>query len=139
MKKFTIFGLSVVIVAACILLLWKHIKISRDREDSDFRQSLAGAWSWELDNMRCTNMVAPDGSFTSQLMFSHSDHTNTYQMAGTWQIKDGRLMETVTSDSNKSAQVPRTHTGRIVRVNADEFVVTWQSSTNKSVWQRVHP
>jgi hypothetical protein len=135
-KKLTIIGLSVAIFVACMLLLWQHVKISRDR---DFRQSLAGVWSWELENMRCTNIVAPDGSFVSQLMFSHPDRTNTYQMAGTWHIKDGSLIETVTSDSNKRARVPRTHSGQIVRMDASEFVVAWQGSTNKSVWQRVSP
>jgi hypothetical protein len=136
MKKRTIIGFSVVIVVACMLLLWQHVKISRDR---DFRQSLAGVWSWEFANMRCTNAVAADGSFTYQAMFNHPERTNTYQMTGTWQIKNGSLIETVTSDSNEAARVPRTRSGRIVRVNASEFVVTWQGSTNKSVWQRVTP
>ena len=132
-----IIGLSVVIVVACVLLVWQHVKISRF--DRDFRQSLAGTWSRELENMRCTNIVAPDGSFTEQSTFSHPDRTNTYQMAGTWHIKDGNLIEAVTSDSNKSALVPRTHSGKIIVVNSNEFIMAWQGSTNKTVWQRVSP
>src|SRR5271155_3752255 len=98
MKKLTIIGLSVVIIVACVLLLWHHAKISRDR-DEDFREKLAGVWLRELDNMRCTNIVAPDGSFTCQSWFSHPDRTNTYQDTGTWHIKDGSLIQAVTSDS----------------------------------------
>lgn len=134
MKRWIIIGFSLLVIIAFILLAWHHTKTSRDR---DFRQSLAGAWSWELYNMRCTNIVASDGSFTSQLVFDHPSRTNTYQMAGTWHIKNGSLIETVTSDSKKSARVPRTLSGTIFRVNANEFVIAWQGSTNKSVWQRV--
>lgn len=138
MKKLTIIGgSSVVIVVAGMLLHWQYVKMSRF--DRDFRQSLAGAWSRNFDNVRCTNSVAADGSFTCQARVSHPDLTNTYQMAGTWQIKDGSLIETFTSDSNEAARVPRTHSGRIVRVNTSEFVVAWQGSTNKSVWRRVGP
>src|SRR6202789_106421 len=109
MKKLLIIGLAVVIVVVCVLLHWRHVKISRF--DSDFRQSLAGIWSSELDIMRLTNVVVADGSFTVQATFNHPDRTNTYQMAGTWQIKDGLLIETVTSDRNKLTPGPRTHSG----------------------------
>jgi len=103
-------------------------------------QKLAGVWSWQLENMRCTNSVAPDGSFTGQAVFIHPGRTNTqYQMAGMWQIKDGRFVESITSDSNKTAPVPRSHSGQIIFTNPNEFVVSWQGSTNKTVWQRVSP
>jgi hypothetical protein len=136
MKKLTIILLSVVLVAVCVVLLWRHAKISRNR---DFSQRLAGAWSWELYNIRCTNIVAPDGSFTAQTIFSHPKSTNTYQMSGAWHIQDGSLIETVTSDSNKRARVPRTHSGKIARIDASELVVVWQGDTNTSVWKRVTP
>ena len=135
MKKFAITGLLVVVFVVCLWLIWQHVNISRF--DRDFSRRLAGSWSWEVENIRGTNMVASDGSFTNQLTFSHHDPTNTYQMAGTWRIKDGRLIETITRDSKKSAQIPRTLTGQIIRVNAIDFVVVWQGSTNQSAWQKV--
>ena len=138
MKKLAIIVLSVVLIAGCALLLWHHARISRDR-DEDFREKLAGVWLRALDNMRCTYTVAPDGSFTCQSWFSHPDRINTYQMAGTWRIKDGSLTEAVTSDSNKTAVVPRSHSGQIAFVNTNEFVVSWQGSTSKSAWQRLSP
>lgn len=137
MKKLTIIGLFVVIVTACVLLHWQHVKTSEF--DKDFRENLVGTWLRELENMRCTYIVAPDGSFTGKAVFSHPDRTNTYLQAGTWQVQDGSLIETVTKDSNKSAQVPRSHSGRIIFVNTNEFIVAWQGSTNRWVWQRVSP
>jgi len=89
--------------------------------------------------MRCMNVVAADGSFTCQSTFSHPDRTNTWQQIGTWLVKDGHLVETVKSDTNPIAVTPRTRIGRIIRVNTNEFVVAWESSTNKSIWQRVSP
>jgi methionyl-tRNA formyltransferase len=134
MKKFTIIGLAVVAIVACILLLWQHAKTSRDRNIS---QKLAGAWSWEFANIRETSNFAADGSFTAQEVFSHSKSTNTYQMAGTWYIKDGKVIETITSDSNKKARVPRTNSGQIVSIDAHEYVVAFD--TNKLVLNRVTP
>ena len=135
MKKLTLIGLSVVIVVACLLLHWRHVKISRF--DSDFRQSLAGTWSSELDNMRLSNVVMPDGSFTCHLIFSHATRTNTYEETGTWLVKDGNIIETVKSDTNPTARAPRTITGRIIRADAREFAVRWGISPDTWIWQKV--
>ena len=135
MKKLTIIGLLVVIVVACLLLHWQRVKISRF--DSDFRQGLAGTWSSELDNMRLTNVIMPDGSFTIQAIFRHSTRTNTYQETGTWLVKDGKMIETVKSDTNPTARTPRSITGRIIRADAREFAVRWGISPDVWVWQKV--
>ena len=135
MKKLTIIGLSVVIVVACVLLHWQHVKISRF--DRDFRQSLAGTWSTEVEIMRKTNVVMHDGSFTSQLIFIRPDRTNTYQQTGTWLVKDGHLIETVKSNTNPTAVTPWTHVGRIIRADASEFTVRWQGSPDERVWHKV--
>jgi hypothetical protein len=148
MKKITIIGLLAAIIIACVLLLRYHAKISKDRDEA-FRERLAGVWLRELDNlphgvgmplsMRCTNTVAPDGSFTGLQWLSHPDRTNTYQDTGMWHIKDGNLIETITKDSNVAAVVPRSHSGQIVFVNTNEFVVSWPADNSKSVWQRISP
>jgi len=148
MKKITIIGLSVVIIIACVLLLRYHAKISKDRDEA-IRERLAGVWLREEDylppgvampqSMRCTNTVAADGSFVELSWFSHADRTNTYQDTGTWHIKDGNLIETVTKDSNMTAIVPRSTSGQIVFVKTNEFVIYWQGTTNTQVWQKISP
>ena len=135
MKKLTIIGLLVVIVVACLLLHWQHVKTSEF--DRDFRQSLSGTWSSELDNMRLTNIVMPDGSFASHLIFIHPGRTNTYQETGTWLVKDGKMIETVKSDTNPTARAPRTITGRIIRADAREFAVRWGISPDVWVWRKI--
>ena len=88
--------------------------------------------------MRLTNVVMPDGSFTSHLIFIHPERTNTYQQTGTWLVKDGRLIETVKSDSNPAARTPRSHVGRIIHGDAFEFAVCWGNSRDEWVWQKVN-
>jgi hypothetical protein len=135
MKKLIIIGLPVVIVTACLLLYWQRVKISKF--DSDFRQSLVGTWSSELDIMRLTIVVMPDGSFTNHLIFIHPESTNTYQETGTWLVKNEKIIETVKSDTNPSAQTPRIITGRIMRADASEFAVRWGISPDVYVWHKV--
>lgn len=145
MKKLAIIGLLPVIIFPCALLHWHQVKIAGF--DTDFRQNLAGTWLRELDNlprgvgmpqsMRCTNIVAPDGSFVCLSWFSHPDRTNTYQQTGTWLVKNGHLIQTVKTSTNPTEVTPRTNAGWIVLADAREFTVRWQSFTNESVWQRV--
>ncbi len=134
MKKLAIIGLLVVIVAACLLLRWQHVKISRF--DSDFRQHLAGAWLRQEADMRCTNTVTAEGSFVELSWFSHPDRTNTYQRTGTWIVNNGHLIETVKSSTNPTEVTPHTNAGQIIHSDAGEFVVRWQNSV-ETVWQRV--
>jgi hypothetical protein len=133
MKKLTIIGLPVVIVVACLLLHWQHVKVAKF--DSDFRQHLAGVWLRQEAGMRCTNTVAADGSFMELSWFSHPDRTNTYQATGTWLVKDGHLIETVKSSSNQAEVTPHTGAARIIRSDAGEFVVRWPNSV-ETTWQR---
>jgi hypothetical protein len=131
MKRPATIGLSIVIVVAFILLLWQHAKSSRDRK---FSQNLAGIWSWEIYSLHGTRNFAADGSFTEQTVFKG---TKTNQTAGTWHVKDGRVIVIVTSDSNKKAQVPRTNSEQIVHIDAHEFIGAF--GTAKFVLNRVTP
>src|SRR5277367_1425408 len=134
MKKLTIIGLLVVVVAVCLLLHWQHVK-SVARFDSEFRQQLAGVWLRQEASMRCTNTVAADGSFVELSWFSHPDRTNTYQRTGTWLVKDGHLIETVKSSTNPTEVTPHTNAGRVVHSDTSGFVVRWQNSV-ETIWQR---
>jgi hypothetical protein len=134
MKKLAIIGLLVVIVVACLLLYWQHLKVARF--DSDFRQHLAGVWLRQEADMRCTNTVAADGSFVELSWFSHPDRTNTFQRTGTWLVKNGHLIETIKSSTNPTEVKSHTGAGRIIHSEAGEFVVRWQNSV-EAVWQQV--
>jgi len=143
MKKLTIIGLLVAVVAVCLLLHWQHVQ-SVARFDSGFRQQLAGVWFREEHNlpsgvgmpqsMRCTNTVTADGSFVRLEWFIHSDRTNTYQRTGTWLVKNGHLIEMVKTSTNPTEITPHSDTGRIIRADAGKFTVRWKSD---ETWQRI--
>lgn len=116
-------------------LYWRHVKTAEF--DRNFRQSLTGTWFSELDNMHFTNVVLPDGNFTNHLVFIHPGRTNTYEETGTWLVRDGKMIETVKSDTNPSARAPRTITGRIIRADAGEFAVRWGISPDTWVWRKI--
>ena len=133
MKKLITVGLLAVLVVAFILVFWQHAKTSRDRK---YSENLAGNWSWEIYSLHGIRNFAADGSFTEQTV-SVFKGTNTYQTVGTWYVKDGRVIVTVTSDNNKKALVPRTISEQIVRIDANEFVGTFGKA--KVVLNRVTP
>lgn len=135
MKKLGIIGLIVVIAVTCLLLHWQHAKIAK--MDSDIGQNIAGTWSSQLDVMTLTNVVMADGSFTSKLIFVHPQQTNTYQESGSWVVKDGKMIETVTRDTNPTALTPRTRVGRILGADASGFTVQWQGSPDEWIWHKV--
>ena len=137
MKKITIIGLLVVVVAVCLLLHWQHVK-SVARFDSDFRQQLAGVWLRQKDGMRCTNTVAADGSFVELSWFRHPDRTNTYQRTGTWLVQNGHLIETVKTSTNPTEVTSHTGTARIIHSEAGEFVVRWPNSV-ETIWKKISP
>ena len=142
-KKLAIIGLLSVVVLACALLHWRRVKLAEF--DRGFRQNLAGTWLWELDNlppgahmplsMRCTNIVAPDGTFIDLSWFRHSDCTNTYRRTGTWLVKNEHLIETIKTSTNPDEVTPHTGAGWIIHADAREFTVQWQNSNNES-WKK---
>ena len=136
MKKLTIIGLLVVVVAACLFLYWQHVTVARF--DSDFRQQLAGVWLRQEAGMRCTNTVAADGSFIELSWFSHPDRTNTYQRTGTWLVSNEHLIETIKSSTNPAEETTHTGAARIIHSDAHEFVVRWPNSV-ETVWQKIIP
>jgi len=147
MKKIAIAGLSAAMIIAGVLLFQHHARISKER-DEVFRERLAGVWLREEDysphnvnaplSMRCTNTVAADGSFVELSWFKHTDRTNTYRCTGTWLVKNGHLIETVKTSTNRIEVTPSTGVGRIIRADAHGFTIRWPNSA-EMVWQRISP
>jgi hypothetical protein len=60
-------------------------------QDADLSKQIIGTWT--SDDKQSTETYAPDGSFLT--LTRASNHTNSF--AGTWQIKDGIMIETFTN------------------------------------------
>jgi hypothetical protein len=131
MKRFTIIGLFIILIILCVLLFWRHAKLTRDQ---DMQSRLTGTWTLELlDILRDTNTVASDGSFHLQ----EATGTNLFQVTGTWRIKNGDLVDTTTSNTARiGVRLPHTDIHHIVRLDDSELVALWYS-TNEATWKKV--
>ena len=98
------------------------------------QSKLTGTWALNLYNMlQDTNTVASDGSFHLQ----EATGTNISQVTGTWLIKDGDLVETITSNTDRAhVRLPHTEIHHIVRLDTDELVEC-EYSTNEVTWKKI--
>jgi hypothetical protein len=116
-KKYSIIGFAIVLLIAVALLSLHHYKRPNDAE---LRQRVVGSWIGPSDNLELT--MSSDGSYVSKFMREGMD----YAYEGTWKIKDGFLITTLTA--NKSTNTKHTmHVGsvesfRIVHVDDQELI-----------------
>ena len=74
--------------------------------DAEIRQKVVGTWTVDMQSpggisVKGTVTIASDGSFVSNMTIVGHDSKQEVSYEGTWQVKDGALIETVTkSDSS---------------------------------------
>jgi hypothetical protein len=102
--------------------------------DSELNAILPGTWVLEQDwpashsNMRSVVTVASNGAYVCHITGVTLSRTNAIDLEGTWQIKDGCLIDTITKDSDPGFNPPRhalpyTSTQRIMRANEKELAL----------------
>jgi hypothetical protein len=103
------------------------------RSDTAIRKNLPGAWhvvlSPEESGSQSIFSIAPNGDFTSQLIFSNGVHS--IDIAGTLQVQDGYLIETVTNSTQRNAHLPLVSRAKIVHADDSEMVVVFDGTTDK--------
>ena len=106
------------------------------RSDAEIRKSLPGAWHFVQASSggngdRSTFTVAPNGDFTSEVV--RSDGTLVVQTAGTFQVKDGYLIGTVTNSSQSQSKkhLPFVLRAKIVQADAKKMVIVAEGTTNR--------
>jgi len=117
--------------------------------DARVPKDLAGTWI-------ATGSYSNGDSFKSTITFDRSSNyvcqivrqgasgtTRTSDMEGNFQIQDGMLIDTMTKHSNTNAVLPTSTRTRIVRIDAREMVLKWESiegehsPTNDVVFRRI--
>jgi len=88
-QLFSLGGIDTLMKFSPIILGLSLLLTACSREDAKLAQKITGAWSGEAGAWTMT--FAPDGSY---VMARKSD---TNILAGTWQIKDGDLIRTMTN------------------------------------------
>ena len=114
MKKAIAIGLAIALLGVAALLSRQHLKHA---SDARIFKNLPGTWSMSFGSMT----VQPDGSYV--LQFTVSPTSGLVTNEGTFQVRDGFLIDTVTKSYRTNAQVPYvTHT-RIIQANAREMTI----------------
>lgn len=96
--------------------------------DAELNARLPGTWifeqDWRVSHFRSVTTVASNGSYVCQATVTKSNSApTTLSLQGTWQVKDGFLVDTITNDSDKTVPLPYTKSARILRADAGELVV----------------
>ena len=99
------------------------------QDDSAVRRRLPGAWTFAADyenghHSKITIKVDPNGDYVCQVVGA----SRTSNLAGTFEVRDGVLIDTVTKISNTNLVTPRTYRARIVRSDGRELVLKYEAN-----------
>jgi hypothetical protein len=135
MKKFTIFGLAVLLVII-LGLLWQNFKRPSDRQ---VQRELTGTWHRNYGGFLITNVIASDGSYQDQAVGRNNVTVHTSE--GTLIAKNGVLINTTTKDSSTNVinlQLPEIVEWQIVHIDKHELVISSTFNTNKGALVRTY-
>jgi len=126
MKKFIAILATVTVLAAVAFLSWQHFKHLRDER---IYKNLAGTWTMSFGSLT----IHPDGSYV--LQFTVSPDSGVVTNEGTFQVRDGFLIDTVTKSYRKNAQVPYVTPTPIIMANDHEMILN-TGSNNKLILRK---
>jgi hypothetical protein len=133
MKKITIIGFSLGLLIIATLIFMHYQK---HPSDSMIRRKLPGTWIPNIADGRARTLTtSSDGHWTEQI----TGKIRTGRLEGTWQVRDGFLIITLTNN-DLDMQVPSTHSSRIIRIDSHEYVLQSENgNTPAVVFKKVEP
>ena len=114
MKKLVTIGFTIGLLIVVILLARRHVRTTRDAEI--FRK-LPGTWVLSYGSLN----VHSDGSYVLQFMHTPAEGVLTNE--GTFQVRNGIIINTLTKSYRTNAQLPQITQMRIVRINDHEIII----------------
>ena len=114
------------------------------RRDAAIRKNLPGAWHLvqpplDKGGMKITFTIAPNGDFKREILMTSNGIpvVDGVDMAGTWQIQDGYLIQTVTyMGVRRNAQLPQVSRSKIIHADDRELVVVFDGMTEKDTFRK---
>jgi hypothetical protein len=117
--------------------------------DAEMRKQLLGEWVLELQyptggKFKSTTEITQGGAYTCHIVAEgESNVLRTAELEGTFEIKNGVLIDTMTKHSNTNANLPSVSRGSIVRMNSQELVVRFEQQdgisypTNNVIFRKI--
>ncbi|SPE50251.1 exported hypothetical protein [Verrucomicrobia bacterium] len=119
------------------LFLWSSEGPPNDKQ---IRTRIARTWKFERPAphfaRKGTVTFASDGTYTSQVTFSLFGDEKTYEVDGTWEVKNGFIDTKVTTSDNPLAPVGRMTHRKIIHLDNWQFIyevengerMTWKAT-----------
>ena len=119
-----------------IILALSLLLTACSRHDAELTKQIPGSWKHDGTSARDTStyssstIISPDGTF------SYARHWNekplTYTMAGTWKIRDGFMLVTITnrSDQDMGGKLGEISKWRIIHLDDHQIVYEVLGVTN---------
>ena len=107
------------------------------RSDLQIQQEMAGTWLVHFGgSVYCINVIRPDGGYTASVTgFANG---NVIRIKGTILARHGKLIETITADSDPGQQLPMIVHGHIIRLDDHQMITRWDTvPTTTTVAQKI--
>jgi len=96
------------------------------RSDARLQRQVTGTWVVDVgNNIRSVNLIRPDGSYAAKV--TGFTNGSVVMIEGTFLVKNGELVETVTKSSQKDEKVPFVVRGHIISLTDHEMVARWDT------------
>jgi len=96
------------------------------RRDARLQQALTGTWVVDLgNNIRSVNIIGANTGFAAQV--TGFTNGSVVRIEGTFRVRNGELIETVTKDSQPNEKVPFVVRGHIIHLDDRELVARWDT------------
>jgi hypothetical protein len=107
--------------------------------DTGIRQKIVGTWIVDShsptgSSMKGTVTILSDGSLVAKLTIIRKNGEEDFGYEGTWQVKEGFLIETVTSSHSRLTVTGHVTRDKIIRLDAHELV--FQMETGRIVTRK---
>jgi hypothetical protein len=104
----------------------------KDPSDAEIRQKVVGTWFVDLHSSNGVSIagtvtIVSDSKFISKATMTIGDKKQEVNYEGTWQAKDGFLIETITKSGAKFAPVGKVTRDKIINVDDQELVIQTES------------
>jgi len=138
-KSPLIYILPVLVLAAC-----SHSgRAGAANSDVELQQKLVGTWRGDSQlpgglHVQSETVVDAGGSYVLHLTNALVDGVRTATLAGTLQVRDGLLVDTITNDFGGNTLVPRiASVSRIVRVDEHELTMRGTNGDETITYRKV--
>lgn len=104
------------------------------RRETTIQNQVAGTWFHDDSYYRCVMKLVSDGSFHSRCTTTFTNATYEWSYDGTWEVKDGVLISTITNSSTKNTDhfepVGTVDRVRIVEIDGSHLALAIEDQTN---------